>query len=208
MIQKMVFALLLGLVKSGRTMTGQILQRMESPYLPWRGPSVLLSPKICLFFEKVMINANLEDIFDARDATEVVFRLCAYDDHWSRRELVKNCTNKGTLRRCAAKRNCWPGDTNWLPVGWVEFDFAAPSLVLSCSGLIVEAGLPRRVGGELLTKAVFAATKTNYLKNEFVKLPASLPDEIRQLWKRNLLIMFFERVGFSLTLQLNGLILI
>jgi len=38
------------------------------------GPSVPIATKDMPFLEKVMIKSGLEDIFDARDVTEVIYR--------------------------------------------------------------------------------------------------------------------------------------
>jgi hypothetical protein len=54
----------------------KILEKMEAnpPKALEEGPTVPIATKDMPFLEKVMFKAELEDIFDARDITEVVFR--------------------------------------------------------------------------------------------------------------------------------------
>jgi len=46
----------------------------EPPKSLKEGPSVPIATKDMPFLEKVLIKSGLEDIFDARDVTEVIYR--------------------------------------------------------------------------------------------------------------------------------------
>lgn len=61
------------LTEKGRKM----LEKLDAnpPSSLERGPSVPIAEKDMPFLEKVMLKGNLSDLFDARDITEVVFRV-------------------------------------------------------------------------------------------------------------------------------------
>jgi uncharacterized protein (DUF2267 family) len=139
------------------------------------------------FLEKVMIKANLEDIFDARDATEVVFRTMrdmmtteaagrvAEELH----EPMEPTEDKALQNEIA---DLWK-DTNPI-TRWLSR--VRPPLKIKSGTFLFrinqEAGLPRAVGGESLTKAVFSATKDELSEERIQEIASFLPDEIRQLW--------------------------
>jgi len=58
------------LTEKGRKM----LERWRTPKSLKEGPSVPIATKDMPFLEKVLIKSGLEDIFDARDVTEVIYR--------------------------------------------------------------------------------------------------------------------------------------
>ena len=167
----------------------KILQRMEDnpPQALEEGPAVPIATEDMPFLEKVMIKANLEDIFDARDATEVVFRTMrdmmtteaagrvAEELH----EPMEPTEDKALQNEIA---DLWK-DTNPI-TRWLSR--VRPPLKIKSGTFLFrinqEAGLPRAVGGESLTKAVFSATKDELSEERIQEIASFLPDEIRQLW--------------------------
>jgi uncharacterized protein (DUF2267 family) len=167
----------------------KILQRMEDnpPQALEEGPAVPIATEDMPFLEKVMIKANLEDIFDARDATEVVFRTMrdmmtteaagrvAEELH----EPMEPTEDKALQNEIA---DLWK-DTNPI-TRWLSR--VRPPLKIKSGTFLFrinqEAGLSRAVGGESLTKAVFSATKDELSEERIQEIASFLPDEIRQLW--------------------------
>lgn len=167
----------------------KILERMEQnpPDALDEGPAVPIATEDMPFLEKVMIKANLEDIFDARDATEVVFR------------TMRDMMTKEASDRVAAElheemepsedkalqndiADLW-NDTNPI-TRWLSR--VRPPLKIKSGNFLFrinqEAGLPRAVGAESLCKAVFWATKGELSEERIQEIATFLPDEIRQLW--------------------------
>lgn len=167
----------------------KILQRMEEnpPHALEEGPSVPITTEDMPFLEKVMIEANLEDIFDARDATEVVFRTMRDMMTTEAAERVaaelhtesEPSEDKALQNEIADLWNDTNPITRWL-------SRVRPPLKIKSGTFLFrinqEAGLPRAVGGESLTKAVFSATKDELSEDRIQEVASFLPDEIRQLW--------------------------
>lgn len=167
----------------------KILERMEAnpPEALNEGPSVPIATEEMPFLEKVAIRANLEDIFDARDITEVVFRTMrdmmtkdasdrvAAELH----EPVEPTEDKALQNEIA---DLW-NDTN--PITRFLSRIRPPLKIKSGTFLFrinQEAGLPRAVGAETAVKAVFWATKDELSDERIKEIAGFLPDEIRQLW--------------------------
>ncbi len=165
------------------------LERMEAnpPEALNEGPSVPIATEEMPFLEKVAIRANLEDIFDARDITEVVFRTMrdmmtkdasdrvAAELH----EPVEPTEDKALQNEIA---DLW-NDTN--PITRFLSRVRPPLKIKSGTFLFrinQEAGLPRAVGAETAVKAVFWATKDELSDERIKEIAGFLPDEIRQLW--------------------------
>ena len=167
----------------------KILERMEAnpPEALNEGPSVAIATDDMPFLEKVAIRGNLEDIFDARDITEVVFRTMrdmmtkeasdrvAGELH----EMVEPTEDKALQNEIA---DLW-NDTN--PITRFLSRVRPPLKIKSGTFLFrinQEAGLPRAVGAETIVKAVFWATKEELSEERIKEVAGFLPDEIRQLW--------------------------
>lgn len=167
----------------------KILERMEEnpPEALNEGPSVPIATEDMPFLEKVAIRANLEDIFDARDITEVVFRTMrdmmtkeasdrvAEELH----EPIEPTEDKALQNEIA---DLW-NDTN--PITRFLSRVRPPLKIKSGTFLFrvnQEAGLPRAVGAETAVKAVFWATKDELSEERIKEIASFLPDEIRQLW--------------------------
>jgi uncharacterized protein (DUF2267 family) len=167
----------------------KILQRMEEnpPDALNEGPTVPIATEDMPFLEKVMIRANLEDIFDARDATEVVFRTmrdmmtneAAAHVAEELHEPAEPTEDKALQNEIADLWNDTNPITRWL-------SRVRPPLKIKSGNFLLrinqEAGLPRAVGAESLCKAVFKSTKEELSEERIQEIASFLPDEIRQLW--------------------------
>ena len=167
----------------------KILERMEAnpPEALNEGPAVAIATEDMPFLEKVAIRGNLEDIFDARDITEVVFRTMrdmmtkeASDRVASElHEMVEPTEDKALQNEIA---DLW-NDTN--PITRFLSRVRPPLKIKSGTFLFrinQEAGLPRAVDAETIVKAVFWATKDELSEARIKEVAGFLPDEIRQLW--------------------------
>lgn len=142
------------------------------------------------FLEKVMTRANLPDLFDARDITEVVFRTMRdmmtneAVDHVAaelHEEAVTPADQKALQNEVA---ELWT-DTNPL----VRFlSRVRPPLIIKPETFLFrinqEAGLPPTVTPEVAIKAVFAATKDELSLERIQEIAGFLPGVIRELWEQ------------------------
>jgi uncharacterized protein (DUF2267 family) len=169
----------------------KMLEKMEEAPPPalQEGPAVPIATKDMPFLEKVMLKAELEDIFDARDVTEVVFRTMR---DVMTNEAVDRVT--GELHEAALPTedkalqdeiaDLWK-DTN--PI--VRFlSRVRPPLEIKPETFLFrinqEAGLPRGVEPEMALSSVFAATKEELSEERIQEIAGFLPDVIRQLWEQ------------------------
>jgi uncharacterized protein (DUF2267 family) len=135
-----------------------------------------------------MFKAELEDIFDARDITEVVFRtmrdmMTTEASDRVAEELHKEAepTEDKALQNEIA--DLWK-DTNPL----VSFlSRIRPPLIIRTETFLLrirqEAGLPQGVEPEAVIKAVFSATKDELSEERVKEVANFLPDEIRKMWE-------------------------
>lgn len=168
----------------------KMLEKMEAnpPKALEEGPVVPIATKDMPFLEKVMLKGDLEDIFDARDIAEVVFR--------TMRDMMTNEASDrvaGELHTEAeptedkALQNeisdLWT-DTN--PI--VSFlSRVRPPLIIKSDTFLFrirqESGLPKDVEPETVIKAVFAATKDELSEERVQEIAGFLPDKILELWQ-------------------------
>ena len=142
-----------------------------------------------LFLEKVRRQANLPDIFDARDITVVVFRtmgdlMTTEASDQVAEELHKQALSTEQKALQDEIADLWK-DTNPL----VTFlSRIRPPLKIDSKLFLrrinQEAGLPRGVDAEIVIKAVFSATKDELSKERVQEISSSLPDQIRQMWEQ------------------------
>jgi uncharacterized protein (DUF2267 family) len=168
----------------------RILEKMEAnpPKALEEGPVVPIATKDMPFLEKVMYKGNLEDIFDARDITEVVFRtmrdmMTTEASDRVAEELHKEAepTDDKALQNEIA--DLWT-DTN--PIVSFLSRIRPPLIIKSDTFLFrirQEAGLPQGVEPETATKAVFSATKDELSEERVKEIAGFLPDEIRKIWE-------------------------
>jgi uncharacterized protein (DUF2267 family) len=175
------------LTERGRKM----LEKMDAnpPKSLEEGPVVPIATKDMPFLEKVMFKGELEDIFDARDITEVVFRtmrdmMTTEASDRVADELHKEAepTEDKALQNEIA--DLWK-DTN--PI--VSFlSRIRPPLIIKPDTFLFrirqEAGLPQGVEPETVIKAVFSATKDELSEDRLKEIAGFLPGEIRQMWEQ------------------------
>jgi uncharacterized protein (DUF2267 family) len=175
------------LTERGRKM----LEKMDAnpPKSLEEGPVVPIATKDMPFLEKVMFKGELEDIFDARDITEVVFRtmrdmMTTEASDRVADELHKEAepTEDKALQNEIAE--LWK-DTN--PI--VSFlSRIRPPLIIKPDTFLFrirqEAGLPQGVEPETVIKAVFSATKDELSEDRLKEIADFLPGEIRQMWEQ------------------------
>lgn len=168
----------------------ELLKKLEEnpPKALKKSPSVAIASKDMPFLEKVKLQAGLEDIFDARDVSEVVFRTMRdmmtneAADHVAE-ELHKpaEITDDKALQNEIA--DLWK-DTN--PI--VAFlSRVRPPLIIKSNTFLFrisqEASLKTNLDIEMVVKAVFSATKDELSKQRIQEISQFLPDKIRQIWE-------------------------
>lgn len=168
----------------------KMLQKMEEnpPQALNEGPAVPIATKDMPFLEKVLLKAELEDIFDARDVTEVIFRTMrdmmtneAVDRVGEELHKQAEPTEDKALQNEIAE--LWQ-DTN--PIVHFLSRIRPPLIIKSDTFLFRiqnEAGLPPGVKPEIAIKGVFAATKDELSEERVNEIAGFLPDEIRRLWE-------------------------
>lgn len=183
------------LTEKGREM----LQDMEAnpPKLMQekKGAAVPIATKDMPFLEKIRIKAELNDLYDARDIAEVVFRTMR--DMMSNEavdrvadelhEPIETGNPDRTLYTATPLateiEDLWQ-DTN--PV--VHFlSRIRPQLHIKPDTFLFrirqEAGLPQQTSAEEAVSAVFSATKDELSQERIAEIATFLPGRIRELWE-------------------------
>jgi uncharacterized protein (DUF2267 family) len=168
----------------------KMLEKMDKnpPQALKEGPVVPIATKDMPFLEKVMLKGELEDIFDARDISEVVFRtmrdmMTTEASERVASELHKEAepTEDKALQNEIA--DLWQ-DTN--PIVAFLSRIRPPLIIKSDTFLFrinQEAGLQQGVEPETVIKAVFSATKDELSEERVKEIAGFLPDKIRELWE-------------------------
>lgn len=156
---------------------------------------MLVAQKHRSFLEKVMTQAGLADLYDARDITEVVFRTMrdmmtneAVDNvreelHQPLVEGNKDRTLYAATPLATEVEDLWK-DTN--PI--VRFlSRVRPTLEIRDTTFLFrvqqEGGLPQNTDVEQTVKAVFSATKDELSSERIQEIAGFLPGTVRQLWE-------------------------
>lgn len=143
------------------------------------------------FLEKVKEQANLENIYEARDLTEIVYR--------TMRDLIPNETidrvtseleTEDEQKNTGVVADLWQ-DTNPL-VAWLSrirprFQGNVPFTIddnLFITRVEQEGGMPVQTNGETVIKAVFTATKEELSSERCQEIEPFLPGKIRQIWQQ------------------------
>ncbi|WP_322744518.1 MULTISPECIES: DUF2267 domain-containing protein [unclassified Nodularia (in: cyanobacteria)] len=146
------------------------------------------------FLEKVMLKSGLSDVFDARDITEVVYRVmrdlmttAAADRVEDELHKPVESTNDKSLQLEIA--DLWH-DTNPI-VGFlsrVRPPWQGPGIFKIDSDRFLfrvanEGGMPPNADREQVVKAIFSATKDELSPERIQEIASWLPDKVRQLWE-------------------------
>ncbi|MCC5670006.1 DUF2267 domain-containing protein [Nostoc sp. CHAB 5784] len=147
------------------------------------------------FLEKVQVRAGFADPYDARDFTEVVFRVMrdlmtteASDRVEAELHTEAIPTDEKALQFEVS--DLWK-DTNPI-VGFlsrVRPPWKGPGIFNIDSDRFLfrvanESGMPRSVEREQAVKAVFSATKDELSEERIQEIASWLPDYVRQLWEQ------------------------
>ncbi|NJM17396.1 MAG: DUF2267 domain-containing protein [Richelia sp. SL_2_1] len=177
--------------KAELTEKGQkLLAKMEQnpPQDLEKGPSTLIATKDMPFLEKVMLKGNLNDIFDARDISEVVFRTMRDMMTTEASERVSQELHEpAEITKDKALQNeiadLWK-DTN--PIVAFLSRVRPPLKIKSDTFLFrirQEGSLQSNVDEKMVVKAVFSATKDELSPERIKEIEQFLPDQILQLWQ-------------------------
>ncbi len=169
----------------------KMLERMEEnpPKALKTGASSPIIDKYTPFLEKVALKAELPDIFDARDLTNVVYR--------TMRDLMPNETSKTVESElhdeieddAKNKRlqdeisDLWQDDNPivaWLSKVRPALNFDADTFIFRIEK---EGGLPRGTTGEKVINAVFSATKEELSGDTKQQVSKFLPGKIKDMWE-------------------------
>ncbi|MGP1374875.1 MAG: DUF2267 domain-containing protein [Almyronema sp.] len=177
--------------KAELTEKGQrLLEKMnENPPEALRGgPATPIATENMDFLEKVMLKGELEDVFDARDLAEVVFRtmrdLMTTD---ASGRVASELHEKAIATQDKALQNevaeLWQ-DTNpivrFLSQVRPPLEFDGDTFLFRVKQ---EGGLSKFVSPERATAAVFSATKDELSQERITEIAGYLPDKVRQLWE-------------------------
>ncbi len=141
------------------------------------------------FLEKVKVKAGLEDIFDARDITEVVFRTM-------RDVMTTDSSNRVSEelqgeQAVPSDNQMLQGDISqlWQDTNPIVALLSRMRPVLNIKDetflfrIRQEGGLQRGVDPEVAVSAVFSATKDELSQQRIDEIANALPGKIRDIWK-------------------------
>lgn len=169
----------------------KLLEKMNAnlPQSLREGPSLPIYSKDMPFLEKVVLKGNLNDLYDARDISEVVFRTMrdmmtneASDRVADELHQEIEPTKEKALQNEVA--DLWQ-DTN--PVVRFLSKIRPPLIIKEDTFLFrirQEASLPQSVSPETAIKAVFSATKDELSPERVQEIASFLPGKIRELWEQ------------------------
>ena len=169
----------------------KMLERMEKepPEALQTGASTPIVDKYTPFLEEVALKAELPDIFDARDLTNVVYR--------TMRDLMPNEASQaveaelhdeieegvGNKRLQNEISDLWKDDNPvvaWLSKVRPTLKFDADTFIYRVEK---EGGVPRGTSGEKVIKAVFSATKAELSQEAKSQVSEFLPGKIKEIWE-------------------------
>ncbi len=154
------------------------------------GPSTEIATKDMDFLKKVMLKGHIDNLYDARDFTEVVFRtmrdlMTTEATGHVASELHTEATH--TEKKAAQEEvaDLWE-DSN--PI--VRFlSNIRPTLKFDDDTFLYrvekEGGLPKTTGPNTVVKAVFSATKDELSSERIAEIAGFMPGKIRTLWEES-----------------------
>ena len=176
----------------------KMLEEMEAnpPKSMNQGAAVPVYSKDMPFLEKVMLKTGLQEHYDARDITEVVFRTMrdmmtneavehvAEELHEPMEEGNTDKTLYAATPLATEVADLWE-DTN--PIVHFLSRIRPPLKIKSSTFLFrikQEAGLAVTIPPESAVEAVFSATKDELSDDRIKEVANFLPDEIRAIWEK------------------------
>ena len=169
----------------------KMLERMKQdpPDALDKGPTMPIATEYTPFLEKVALKAELPDIFDARDLTNVVYRtmrdLMTTEASKAVQEELHDEIEEGAQNKRLQDEiaKLWRDDNPivaWLSDIRPPLKFDADTFIFRIEK---EGGLPKNTTGEKVINAVFSATKKNYLRKEIKEIAQFLPGKIKDMWE-------------------------
>jgi len=171
----------------------QMLKNMEEkkPQALKRGPTSPIASENQPFLEKVKIKAGVDDIFDARDLSEVVFR--------SMRDLMTTEAADRVFEELKGEKAASSDDQSlqddisglWKDTNPIVAFLSRLRPVLNIDDetflfrIRQEGGLQRGIEPEVAINAVFSATKDELSQERIQEIVEALPGKIRQLWEQS-----------------------
>ncbi len=152
------------------------------------GPSTEIATKDMDFLKKVMLKGHISNLYDARDATEIVFRTMrdlmsheATDHIASELHVEASHTDKKAAQEEIVE--LWK-DSNPLVRLLSQI---RPKLKFDDETFFFrverEGGLAKTTGPKTVTKAVFSATKDELSAERVAEIADYMPGEVRKLWE-------------------------
>jgi uncharacterized protein (DUF2267 family) len=159
-----------------------------------KGPKVPIPNQHMPFLEKVMVKGNLADPYDARDAAEVVFRvmrdvMSTADADQVETELDEQAIDARDKALQVNVADLWH-DTNPIvsflsrlrPPLKADPPFGIDS-TLFLTRVDNEGAIPPTTNGEIVTEAVFSATKDELSEDNIAAVAKWLPEgKVQSLW--------------------------
>lgn len=183
------------LIKFSRAqLTGKgekMLERMNEkpPQALKTGASTPIVDKYTPFLEEIALKAELTDIFDARDLTNLVYRTMrdlmtneasAKVESELHDEIEEGAKNKRLQDEIA---DLWKDDNpivSWISKVRPPLKFDADTFIFRIEK---EGGLPKGTTGEKVIGAVFSATKEELSADRIKEIAQFLPGRIRDIWE-------------------------
>ncbi len=170
----------------------QMLKNMaeKRPEALKKGPTSPIASENQPFLEKVKIKAGVDDIFDARDLSEVVFR--------SMRDLMTTEAADRVFEELKGEKAASSDDQSlqddisglWKDTNPIVAFLSRLRPVLNIDDetflfrIRQEGGLQRGIEPEVAINAVFSATKDELSQERIQEIAEALPGKIRQLWEQ------------------------
>ena len=169
----------------------KMLERMNQnpPDALDRGPATPIATEDTPFLEKVMLKGELEDIFDARDLTTVVYRTMRDLMTTEASKAVESELHDEAEEGASNKRlqeeiaKLWHDDNPivaWLSDIRPPLKFDADTFIFRIEK---EGGLPKGTTGEKVIGAVFSATKEELSADRIKEIAQFLPGKIKDIWE-------------------------
>ncbi|MBW4535721.1 MAG: DUF2267 domain-containing protein [Pleurocapsa minor HA4230-MV1] len=169
----------------------KMLERMEKdpPQALMKGTAIPIVDKYTPFLEEVALKAELPDIFDAKDLSNIVYRTMRdlmpteaskAVEAELHEEIEEGATNKRLQDEIA---DLWKDDNPivaWLSKVRPPLKFDADTFIFRVEK---EGGLPRGTTGEKVINAVFSATKQELSDETKKQISQFLPGKIKDMWE-------------------------